>query len=309
MIHFKETKMHLTASEVERFYNIWFPLLHYVNQQRRLVRSFPATWGNTSVDPMLVLPLRDALWEDDALRTAFIKQNPGKLSLEDLEIVESWKYRESGNFFIFRHLAKYTVFLSQGAQVRAYGVLGLMDSLKTMTGDYLPIYVEAVLLPFDGRIIYDSLLKPYSILFGGGMRADLDGEYRYVQEREGIITTLVPNIGNTSPESVKKDVRARNKKVLTAFQKGLGYVGLSPKMMEEHTGNIAEFAEKILLAKNPPAGLLLMTAADIQSYLELKPSKPNVVSMKRFLQFLRDTGRMDYEEAERMLKFLKRQQM
>ena len=90
--------MHLTNSEVERFYNLWFPLLHYVNQRRKLVPSFPQAWRDASVSPEVVVPLRNALWEDDALREAFIAENPAKLSQPDLTLIASWSSGLRGTF-------------------------------------------------------------------------------------------------------------------------------------------------------------------------------------------------------------------
>jgi hypothetical protein len=165
--------VHLTGGEVKRFYTIWFPLLHYVNQQRKLLPAFPDQWGDASVDVQDAVILRDALWADDALREAFIAENPASLSADDLALVESWRYRVAGDFYVFRYLKKHTVFLSGESPMRAYGVLGLLSPIEEIVGPYLPILVNAVLSPFEGRIIYDSLLSPHSVYFGGGWRSSL----------------------------------------------------------------------------------------------------------------------------------------
>jgi len=293
--------MHLSPDEVKRFYQIWFPLLHYVNQKKQLVKAFPAEWGKVNVNPENALPLRDALWEDDSLREAFIAENPANLSTADLQMVESWKHRVKGAFFIFRYLKKHTVFLSDDSRTKAYGVLGLTGSFEDFIGPYLPIYVEAVLLPFEDRIIYDSLLLPYSVLFGGGIKGDLNAAYRLLEEREGIITSLLPSLDH-DPAKVRKEIRARNKKTLTAFQKDMGEGGVTLKMMEQHGKSIADFAES-LVAQNSPRGLLEMTIEDVRAYLQT--SKGNPVSFKRFARFLRDSGRIDYEDAESLLASLK----
>ncbi len=293
--------MHPTIQEVERFYTIWFPLLHYVNQQRNLVPSFPRTWRDANVAPEDAVPLRDTLWEDDGLRKAFIAENPANLSQDDLTLVESWQHRVSGNFFIFRHLKKYTIFISGESPVRGYGVLGLTNPIEEILGSYLPIYVKAVLLPFEGRIIYDSLLTPYSVYFGGGYRSSLKDTYREIQERGGVITSLLPGEGDSDLERVQFG----NKKMLTAFQKGLGKAGLSPKMIQEHTSNLAHFADLLLLEQNPPGLLLDITREDLATYLASQRGKINLVSFKRFARFLRDTARVDYEQAEDLLALLK----
>jgi hypothetical protein len=293
--------MHLNESEVARFYSIWFPLLHFVNQHRKVVPSFPKEWRNAGVSPEVVVPVRDALWEDDSLREAFIAENPAGLSQDDQALAESWKYRVEDNFFIFRHLKKYTVFIDGSSPANAYGVQGITGPLEEIIGPYLPIYVKAVLIPFEDRIIYDSLLSSYPIFFGGGIKRDLKETYRDIQERGGIITKLPPDEDKT-----QEQVQSSNKKVLAAFQKALGASGLSPKMIQEHSGGLADFAGEYMVKKTPSGMLLDLTKADIEAYRELRKGDVNFVSFKRFVWFLRDTGRMDWDVSEGLLDFLKR---
>jgi hypothetical protein len=291
--------MVIEPEKVQRFYQVWFPLLHYINEQRHLIPNFPSKWGKRSVPPADAAVLRDALWQDDSLREAFIAENPAHLSPDDLALIASWKHRVAGDFFVFRYLRKYSVFLSAESPAHAYGVLGLVSSIEEIVGPYLPICVKAVLLPFEGRIIYDSLLAPYPVYFGGGIRRDLADTYRHIQEREGIITLLPSN-----PKSgASKNVSAGNKKILSAFQKDLGQAGLSPKMIEQHTANMGAFAQDYLSKQKPPQSLLDLTLEDVAAYIGRK--NVNVVSLKRFVQFLRDTARMDYQQAQEMLDFLK----
>ncbi len=297
--------MRLPPQQVERFFGVWFALLRYVNEQKQIVPSSSSTWKIGGVPLDVAFPVREALWEDDSLRRAFIAENPAKLAQDDLALVESWQHRVQNSFYIFRHLKKYTVFLLADSPARAYGVLGLKDPLDEMTGGMLPLYVEAVLLPFEGQIITDGLIAPYNIYFGGGIRSDLNASYQAIQEREGVITALPFSEAQTLD---KKTVVSRNKKTLTAFQKHLGQSGLSPKMMEEHTGVIQTFAQSFLAQQKPPRLLIDVTVADLKAYLPQAQSV-NTVSFKRFVQFLRDTWRVDWDEAEDMLRFIKTQKV
>ena len=295
--------MHLTAREVERFYTIWFALLHFVSQQRHIVPTFPKKWEKQSVSPDLALPVRDALWNEDALRETFIAENPAKLSGDDLALVESWKYRVAGEFFIFRHLKNYTVFIDGASPPKAYGVQGISESLEEMIPSaYLPIYTKAVLIPFEDRIIYDGLLASFAVQFGSGYRHDLKELYRQIQERGGIITKLSPG----DDQDIQAKVQASNKKVLSAFQKALGMSGLSPKMIQQHSDHLDKFAAEYLRSKTPPGFLLDLSRADIDVYRESSKGDINLVSFKRFVWFLRDSGRMDWDEAEKLLKYMKR---
>ncbi|MDQ5850899.1 MAG: hypothetical protein M3380_02285, partial [Chloroflexota bacterium] len=213
--------MQLPPEQTARFYRIWFALLHYVNDQRQLLATFPATPGEATIPPGDAKQLRDALWADDTLRERFVAENPADLPSPDLALVTSWQYRLAGTFYIFRYLKRYTVFLSTSTPPHAYGVLGLVSPIEEILGPYVPIYVEAVLLPWEDQIIYDSLLAPYPISFGAGIRRSLNEAYRNAQEREGIMTALRPHTEAASAAEVRQDVIARNTKILNAFRKEL----------------------------------------------------------------------------------------
>lgn len=89
-----------------------------------------------------------------------------------------------------RHLKGHNVFLDEGPPARAYGVCGLHDPIEKVVGSRLPAAVEAVLLPFEGRIVYDGLMKLYSVAFGPGMRANIAAAYRAAREAGGIVTRI-----------------------------------------------------------------------------------------------------------------------
>lgn len=291
--------MRLSDSEAKRFYGIWFALLHYVNQQRKLVPTFPQVWTeNNRVTAEVALKVRDALWADDALREKFIAENPAKLSRDDLALVASWQHRVAGSFFIVRYLKKHSVFISDTPQ-RGYGVLGLLSTIEEIAGPHLPIYVQAVLLPFEDRIVVDGLLAPYSIMFGPGYRASLRELYNRLYERGEIITQLPPG----SLDDARR-VEESNKKVLRQFEKALRKSGLSQKMVTEHSANLSAFATDYLNQQMPPRMLLDIQPQDIEQYASLQGESFNVTSFKRFAWFMRDSGRIDWEAAENLLAYL-----
>src|SRR5947209_8651830 len=182
-------------------------------------------------------------------------------------MVASWKYRVEGKFFIVRHLKKYSVFLSEQPAAHAYGVLGLVSPIEDVVRFPLPVYAHAVLLSIEGQITYDSLLEPYSISFGPGIRSGLNDAYRNTQEREGVITTLEPTEGPSDLHEVRKGIITRNAKILGAFRKEQARRGLSHTTVEKSVSNIDAFGQNYLLAQDPPRGLLDITPTDVQTYL------------------------------------------
>lgn len=298
--------MQLPPEQTARFYRMWLALLHYVNEQQHLVPAFPAPEERNGLLPLSdEMHLRNALWADDTLRERFISANPAGLSSADLAVVASWRYRRAGSFYIVRTLKKYTVFLSEDDPPRAYGVLGLSTPIEELARHPLPVLAQTVLLPFEGRIIYDGLLQWYAVVFGPGIRARLNTEYRNAQEREGVITMLEPADFPADPQQGRTAVLARNARILQAFRKDLSSKGLSPKTVEQHVGTIEDFAQTSLLEHDPSRGLLDTRLSDVQSYLHAHANKTVTTSFKRFVRFLEETERMDYEEAEVLREWLK----
>ena len=76
----------------------------------------------------------------------------------------------AGQFYVFRELKKYTVFLSTTNPAIAYGVLALSQPFEDLIGPYLPVLTQTVLLPFKDKIVYDGLMSSYNISFGPGIR-------------------------------------------------------------------------------------------------------------------------------------------
>lgn len=74
-----------------------------------------------------------------------------------------------------------------------------------MHGHPTPINVEAVLLPFKGRIVYDGMLKMYPIFFGKNIKAELNDAYMRAKQNGRIIATLEP--GQTMPGSPRPKTR------------------------------------------------------------------------------------------------------
>ena len=182
--------MKLSKKEVDLFYRLYYSLLFYVNRKFKILKGVnsPEDLGRFPAEELN--KIKKTLYEHPELINSFVSENPLNLSASELKIVSSWKDFVKGEFFIFRYLKDYAVFLSLEDQPKAYGVLALNSTFEEVIGQYLPIMVEAILLPFNGRIIYDGVLSSYSITFGSGIRSSLNDAYREAKARFGIITSL-----------------------------------------------------------------------------------------------------------------------
>jgi hypothetical protein len=183
--------MLLTPQDVELFFRLHRTLMFFVNQRLHvLAEDLASPEQFAALAPEVRLKVRDAFREHTDLLQSFVEENPAHLTDEELAIVRSWRHLVAGKFYIFRELKKYTVFLAADKQPVAYGVLALSQPFEELIGPYLPVLTETVLLPFEGRIVYDGLLNSYRIYFGPGVRRSLNESFKEAKARHGIVTSL-----------------------------------------------------------------------------------------------------------------------
>ena len=190
--------MRLPASEVERFYRLYFAVLCSANQQLGLAPQV------TTIPQIMAMPqeeqyaLRQGMYAHREVLATFVQANPARFSDEDLAIVDSWRHFVQGQFYVLRHLKAYTIFLDAAEVPKAYGVLALHDDLPTMF-PRVPFLIETVLLPFKDRIIYDGQCQYYNIVFGGGITRRLNDSYQQAKAHPGIMTTLPWEVPQATP--------------------------------------------------------------------------------------------------------------
>ncbi len=189
--------MLLEPEETARFYRVWFALLTFVNRETKIVQNWPARFEQ-GVKVEQAVRLRDALWADDALAARFAAQNPAGLSPEDLALVVRWKeHRVEAKFaLLYKQFKKHAVVMTHlndplSPAPRAYAMLGLASTPGELVPE-TPLPVDIVLLPWEDKIIYDSILLSSGVFLGRNLRASLNRLWRDIQDGRGLITALPP---------------------------------------------------------------------------------------------------------------------
>jgi hypothetical protein len=203
--------MRLDHNDLPLFYKLHQMLMFFANRRLGVIEKPLARPGQVADLPLEDrLKLREALVANLGLIDAFVSENPFKLPEDELEIVRSWKDLVAEEFYVYRCLTKYTIFLTTDEPVLAYGVLSLADSFEDLLGPRLPHLCKAVLLPFKGRIVYDGLLAGYNVTFGGGIRRRLKESYDDAKRR-GIITSLPAAAESPRPVRAKSTTKRQAK--------------------------------------------------------------------------------------------------
>ena len=182
----------LEKEDVDLFYKLYSRLLCFVNKQAKILQSkmlSPNEFETLSLKDRA--KIREVLYTQKEYIDQFLKsKNVQKLNNDELAIIESWKSFEKGNFFIYKHYKKHSIFLKESE--KAFAVCGISDPLNEMFPTP-PVYIETVLIPFKNHIIYDGLINGYSIHFGSGFRNSLKDSYEKAKRNEGLILQLSVN--------------------------------------------------------------------------------------------------------------------
>ena len=158
------------------------------NEKYKIAPGIKDLAHSSGIDSEAISPIRDRLWLDNSILDDIVASNTPQFSEADLTVVGSWRNRVSDKFILLKHLKNHSIFLGNN---HIYGVTGLTSPFEEMFPSFvLPLMVQAMLLPFEGKIIYDSLLMTYPITFGGGAKKSFLDEYRELKGKSGIVTAL-----------------------------------------------------------------------------------------------------------------------
>lgn len=197
--------MKLSEQDAELFFNLMWSLQSYVNLKLGILPEIETFEEYQKLPSSEKLGVRDALYDNIELVDTYLVENPQSFSKDELEIIESWKKFERGDFFIERLLKKYAIFIGGD---KVYAVLALYESLEDVLPYVsLPYYAKAILLPFKGKIIYDGLLQGYSVMFGSGIKFDLKETYMAAKQNGQIIESFDPEIQSQKAVRKKKPLK------------------------------------------------------------------------------------------------------
>ena len=252
--------MLLPPHELELFFKLHRALMFFVNQRLKVIPDKIASPEEfDALSPQVRLKVRDALNANLALIESFADENPAHLSGDELDIVRSWRHLVTGKFYVFRELAKYTVFLSTTSTAIAFGVLALSQPFEDLIGPYLPVLTQTVLLPFKGIIVYDGLMSSYNISFGPGIRRNLTQDFNEAKARYGIVTSLPMSatpMPTKAPKAKPVPMPPSKDEKVEALVVVLGLIEqfCSVHLNEEYTVLCRKLAEK--LSRKRPSPLL-----------------------------------------------------
>ena len=152
-------------------------LFDYTNKKYNINCELKNVDDINNSQPEEVKQIREKLWSDKKIIKEYIKENPNNISKEIIQELENWNEKKiNSKFILYKYEEKYAVLLGEE---NIYYVKGLKDTIKNIIPENkVPIFIETVLLPFKGQIIYDSYIIQYNMLFGKGLKENFDKQYK-----------------------------------------------------------------------------------------------------------------------------------
>ena len=188
---FDDTKSaQLNSDECRLFYETWFGLMGFVNERMGVIKAKIRPEYPNAVSDMLIHKVREVLWKKPGLIDEYI--NETELPQEKIDILKLWRTNhKKGMIFILEYQPQYAIAIAPNEQGedRLYGIKGISNSVSNTLRRGLPAQIETVLLPFKGKIIYDSFISSMQIGFGEGAKAAFREMYDKAI-KHGIITSL-----------------------------------------------------------------------------------------------------------------------
>ncbi len=194
--------MNISEEDAELFFRLMFSLQFFVNQRLGILPQIDTLEKYIDSSLEEKFQVREALYENIHLIESFIDENPQNFPMKELTTVSKWKHFVKGDFFVERFLKNHSVFVSDENKV--YGVLGLNNSLEeVIPREALPLRIKTVLLHFRDKIVYDGLLQPYNVFFGGGISSELKEIYLAAKQNGEIITSLETGAKTSGKKAAK----------------------------------------------------------------------------------------------------------
>jgi hypothetical protein len=180
--------MTLNNAEYKAYISAHLDILYYVGKKKGIIPSSTTFEDFMKIDFRQKAQCRDLFLEDENLLEDYLSENEGQLTSEAVEILLGFKQKISSSFVIYKCYAKHAIFIDTQTN-KFYAVLGLSSRFDEMFHTF-PVYIDATLIPFKDKIIYDGFLKGGGITFGSNMRASMKEDYMTAKKKGQIIMRL-----------------------------------------------------------------------------------------------------------------------
>lgn len=178
--------MVLTYQEYRAYIDAHFRLLYYCYCKKN-ERGKNLSFEQFTKKPFEAkLEARNYLLDNIYLLNEYLTNNE-QITISDRGILVGFNRNITGKFIIVKQLKSNAIFLNIESG-SFYAVLALWDPFLEIL-DSIPVLVQATLLPFKEKIIYDGFLARQALI-GKNMEKSLLAEYREAKAKNLIIKSI-----------------------------------------------------------------------------------------------------------------------
>ena len=293
-------KLRLAKPQVVRFYNLWGPLLEFINQETGLVSQDEMNDVFNTEAPETEYHLRAALWENIGVLEKFIEQNPADLKAEDLMTISAWRDFRYGRFTVTKVVYQMGIFVSYEEPYETYAVSPLNADFRDILAG-IPLMIQTAFIPYENVLVYDGNFGSFPIRFGSGLRQRMENWYVDAKERNRIITSFSPSPPLTIEERIRS-VERTNKSVLRHFKSYLKAEKLNERVIERDITTVTRFAAFLLNSQEDRFSLRDVSMDLLNQFLYSEEiNRLIIVGLKRLFEFFWESERIHGELTEDLL--------
>ena len=180
--------MILNQTEYRDFISIHLNLIYYAGLKKEVIDPDMTFAQFLKLKLESKTKCRDELNKHSDLLDSFIKDSSKSLTADQINIILGFKQKIEGDFIILKCLKDNAIFIDSNNK-KVYAVKALSDVFDKFF-DFFPVYCNATLIPFKGKIIYDGFLTSHRVRFGKNYRFEFNDIYKNAKENNAIIRTI-----------------------------------------------------------------------------------------------------------------------
>lgn len=180
--------MILTEREYRVFLKTHLGLLFHTGQIANIINKKERFENFVKEGLSIKFKCREHFLENADVLESYIETNFEKLTSEEISILMGFKKLVSSKFIIYKCLNEHAIFIDTKDN-KVYAVKALGDPFPDLF-HHFPILVEATILPFKDKIIYDGFLITSDMYFGGGLKATIKKIYCHAERNGQIMKTM-----------------------------------------------------------------------------------------------------------------------
>ena len=107
----------LSESDAKLFHKLMDSLLFFANKKLNIIKNCASMNELHKNDIEKTVPIRKKVFSDSRIIDDYIKENPDRLSDDEMQIPASWKKSLEGEFILVKYEKEFALFLHSRVQI------------------------------------------------------------------------------------------------------------------------------------------------------------------------------------------------